>query len=890
LRAAGARRRTADAVSGRGIAPHPGPLPASGEREEPSPKGWEGQGFSAGSGGAPLLSCALRLARRELRGGLRGLRTFLAALVLGVAMIAGIGALAAAIDAGIDGAARALLGGDVEARLIYRPADAVERAFLAHSGRLSEVATLRAMARRLDGGRQSLVALEAVDHAYPLYGRAVLQPPQSLAAALAERNGGFGAAVDPVLLGRLGIRVGEPIAIGTAAFTVRATLRQQPDAAPGGLIFGPTVLISERGLAAAGLLRPGALVTYHYRVKLPAGADPALWVKAANARFPAAGWQIRTAAEAAPGLHRLTDRVALFLSFIALSALLVGGVGIGNAVGFYIGGKTATIATLKCLGAPNRLVLAAYALQILILALGAIAGALALGALAPLVAAPLFGGLLPVAARFGLYPLPLARAALYGLLTVLVFALWPLAGIGGAPAGALFRDRVDRTHRRRPVWALAMTAFAAAGFAALAVLGAGNRGVALWFVGGTAAALVVFRLAGEGLVRAVRRLPRPRRPILRLALANLGRPGAPTAEIVLSLGLGLTLFVAAALVEGNLAREIAARLPAAAPSFFFLDIGPEQLAPFERIVRATPGARLEQVPMLRGRITRLNGVPVAKAKVLPGARWALDSDRGVTYSATLPEGSQLVAGRWWPPDYRGPPLVSFAADLAHDMGLEVGDSLTVTVLGRDITARIANLRRIDWRRLGINFVLVFAPGTLEGAPQTHLAAVYLPKTEEEPLLRRVTRALPNVAAIPVHEALDAVGHVVAALGTAVEAATLATLVAGVLVLGGALAAGHRRRVVDAVVLKVLGATRATIAGAFLIEHALLGLLAALFAGALGTLVAYLLVARLMGIAWTFLWGPPLATLALATAITVALGFVGIWRALGAEAAVYLRNE
>jgi putative ABC transport system permease protein len=839
---------------------------------------------------AGLLPLAFRLARRELRGGIRGLRVFLACLVLGVATIAGIGSLAASVAAGIGAGARALLGGDVEARLLYRPADAAARAFLAQSGRLSEVATMQAMARSRDGRQQSLVSLEAVGPAYPLYGRVVLKPQQDLVAALARRDGSFGAAVDPVLLKRLGIAIGDRIAIGTAAFTVRATIRQQPDAAPGGLVFGPPVLIARGGLKAAGMLRPGALVTYHYRLKLPPGTDAAAWAKAAQARFPGAGWQIRTAAQAAPGLRHLIERVAMFLSLVGLSALLVGGVGIGNAVGFYIGGKTATIATLKCLGAENRLVLAAYALQILALAVAAIAAALVLGALVPLVVAPLIGGLLPVAARLGVYPLPLALAALYGLLTTGVFALWPLAGIGGAAAGALFRDRIARAQRRRPAWVFLATALAAAGLAGLAVASTDNRTVALWFVAGAAAALILFRIAGEGLVWLVRHLPRPQRPVLRLALANLGRPGAATAEIVLSLGLGLTLFVAVALVEGNLGREIAARLPSKAPSFFFIDIGPSQLAPFEAIVRAMPGARLEQVPMLRGRITRLDGVAVDKAKVRPGARWALDSDRGLTYSATLPKGSQLVAGRWWPRDYKGPPLVSFDADLARGMGLKVGDTLTVNLMGRDITARIANLRRIDWQRLGINFILVFAPGALDAAPQTHLAAVTLPPGEEETLLRQVTRQFPNVSAIPVHEALRAVGRVVAMIGDAVRIAALVTLFAGVLVLGGALAAGHHRRVTDAVVLKVLGATRGTIAGVFLIEHGLLGLLAALVAGALGTLAAYLLVARVMGFEWVFLPAPLFATLALATAITLALGFVGTWRALAATAAASLRNE
>jgi putative ABC transport system permease protein len=864
-----------------GISPAGGPEARAPGRDE---------GLAARSEGALLRFYAFRLARRELRGGLKGLRVFVACLVLGVAMIAGIGSLAAAIDSGIGSGARALLGGDVEANLLYRPLAAPERAFLAQSGRLCEVVTLRAMARSHGDRQQSLIALEAVDRAYPLYGRLVLRPEQAGAAALGRRDGRFGAAVDPGLLDRLGIGIGGRIAIGTATFTVRATIRRQPDAAPGGFILGPTVLISHQGLKAAGMLQPGALVTYHYRLKLPAGTNAARWAQQARARFPDAAWQIRTAAEAAPGLRRITGHVTMFLSLVGLSALLVGGVGIGNAVGFYIGGKATTIATLKCLGAANRLVLCAYALQLLALALAAIAGAVVLGALVPWVTLPLFGGLLPVAARLGVYPLPLALAALYGLLTVLVFSLWPLAGIGATPAGALFRDTVARARRHRPLWAFAATALAAAGLAALAVLTAADRMIALWFVAGAAASLLLLRSAGAGLVLAIRHLPRPRQPLLRLALANLARPGAPTAKIVLSLGVGLTLFVTVALVEGNLAREITARLPAEAPAFFFIDIGPQQVARFERIVRAMPKARLEQVPMLRGRITRLNGVPVAHARVMPGARWALDSDRGLTYSAKLPEGSRLVAGHWWPPDYKGPPLVSIDAGLAHEMRLKIGDTLTVNLLGRDITARIANLRRIDWRRLGINFILVFAPGVLERAPQTHLAAVYLPPREEEPLLRRVVGAFPNISAIPVHQTLDTVDRLIAMIAAAVEAAALITVAAGVLVLGGALAAGHHRRVYDAVVLKVLGATRRAIAGAFLVEHGLLGALSALIAGAIGTLAAYLLVARAMSLAWVFLPGPLVAILILATAITLALGFAGTWRALGAAAAAHLRNE
>ena len=419
---------------------------------------------------------------------------------------------------------------------------------------------------------------------------------------------------------------------------------------------------------------------------------------------------------------------------------------------------------------------------------------------------------------------------------------------------------------------------------------AADRKIALWYVGGTLAAFLLFRLAGALVVAGARLLPRPTRPLLRLALGNLHRPGAPTARIVLSLGIGLSVMIAVALVEGNLAVEIEGRLAEHAPADFFIDIQPDQLAGFEEIVRATPGASFDQVPMLRGRITRLNGTPVEEAKVEPEAQWALRSDRGLTYAATLPAGSRLVAGEWWPADYKGPPLVSFDAELARGMGLGLGDTLTVNLLGRDITARIASLRQIDWTQLGINFAILFAPGTLEAAPQTHLAAIHVAPSDEEGLVHRVTERFPNVSAIPVREALAAVARVVATIGSAIRLVALATLAAGILVLAGAVAAGHRRRVYDAVVLKVLGATRGALALAFLIEHGLVGLVTALVAAGLGTLAAYGLVTGAMHAEWVFLPGPLVATAGLAIILTLVLGFAGTWRALGAKPAPYLRNE
>jgi putative ABC transport system permease protein len=456
--------------------------------------------------------------------------------------------------------------------------------------------------------------------------------------------------------------------------------------------------------------------------------------------------------------------------------------------------------------------------------------------------------------------------------------------------GALFRDVVAPT-RRGVLWsALAGTIAAALALAVLVALTAPDRAVALWYIAGAAAAFAVFRLAGALIVAGARRIGRPRRIVLRLALANLHRPGAPTARVVLSLGIGLTVLVAVALVQASLSAEIETSIAEGAPAYFFLDIQPAQLDGFAGLVRTIPDSRMSEVPMLRGRITHLNGVPVEEARVAPEARWALNSDRGLTYAADLPTGSEVVAGKWWPADYNGPPLISFDASLARGMGLTVGDTLTVNVLGREITATIASLRSIEWARLGINFAIVFAPGTLEAAPHTVLAATWLPKGVEEGLVGQVVDKYPNISAIPVREALDAVERIIAAIGAAIRLAALVTLVAGALVLGGAVAADYRRRVYEAVVLKVLGATRRTIAAAFLVEYGLMGGVSAAIAALLGTFIAYLLVTGPLHADWRFAPAPLAIVLAAAIALAMVLGFAGTWRVLGAAAAPQLRHE
>jgi putative ABC transport system permease protein len=837
------------------------------------------------------LPLAARLARRELRGGLRGFRIFLACLTLGVFAIAAVGSISAAVVAGLERDARTILGGDVTLRLLHRPATPEQLEWLTRrADTVSQSVEMRAMARAVDGARRMLVELKAVDDLYPLYGALELTPALPRAAAFERRDGVPGAAVEQSLALRLDLKLGDRILIGDGTFELRALIAREPDRGVSAIDFGPRVMIGLNALTDTGLIQPGSLVEYHYRLRLPPNVATGSFMAALQHDLPDVGWRVRDFRQATPGVDRFVRRITLFLTLVGLTALLVGGVGVGNAVRSYLDSKTATIATLKCVGAPGALVFQIYLLLVLTLAGLGVAIGLALGALAPLIADRALGALLPVPIALGFYPVPLVSAGLFGILTATAFSLWPLARAREIQAASLFRDVVAPARRRpRPAY-LAAIATAILLLAALAVWSAPDRPLAAWFVVGAAASVVAFRLLAFGLVRLARAAGRPHNPRLRLALGNLQRPGAPTASVVLSLGLGLSVLVIVALIEGNLSRQVEERLPARAPSFFFIDIQPDQLAAFDKLATQFPGVTgVHEVPMLRGRITRLNGVPVERAPVLQDSRWALDSDRGLTYAGAPPADTRIVAGSWWPSDYAGPPLVSFDANLAAGMGLKVGDTLTINLLGREVDAKIANLRDIDWSSLGLNFTMVFAPGLLESAPHTHLAVAYASEAAEEPLLRAVTDRFTNVSAIRVKDALAAINAILQAIALAARITASITLAAGTLVLAGAMVAEHQRRVYDAVVLKVLGATRRDLVGAFLLEYGLLGLATAAIASLIGSVAAWLVVTRVMHAEWVFLPLTVAAVAALCGAITIGFGLVGTWRALGQKAAPLLRN-
>ena len=840
------------------------------------------------------LPLAVRLALREMRGGLRGFYIFLACIALGTGAIAAVNSVSSAITRAIATQGQTLLAADARFELNNRVATPEEKAWLDGLGTVAVSARLRSMARLPDGSDQTLVELKAVDGLYPLYGALETEPQRPGAELLAEDNGVHGAIVAPLLLDRLGVAVGDEVLIGTARLKITATLTREPDAVSEGFGFAPRLLVSEAALAASGLVQTGSLVEHAYKIRLPDpdAVLPTIRERATEA-FPAAGWSVRTSGNAAPALTSNITRFSQFLTLVGLTALIVGGVGVANAVRAYLDGKRPVIATFKCLGAPASLVTTIYLAQIALIAAVGIAIGLVVGALTPMIAMRFLADLLPVPTDAAIYPSALLIAAVFGILTALAFAVLPLGRAREVPATALFREQGFEPSGL-PGWPylLGAAVFLAA-LAGLAILTAYDRFIAVTFLAAIAFAFVVLRLVAWGVTALARRSPRVNSPSLRLAIGNIHRPGALTPSVVLSLGLGLALLVTLALIDGNLRRELTGNLPERAPNFFFVDVQGADLDGFRDVLKTNmPDGKIVEVPMLRGRITAFNGEDVTARNVPPKGQWVLRGDRGITYAKRMPENSTLSAGSWWPEDYAGEPLVSFSAEEAGDLGLKLGDTVTVNVLGRNITAKIANFRRVEWESLSINFVMVFSPNTFAGAPHAWLATMIDPSAtpgQEAATLKAVTNVYPTITSVRVKDALDVVNELVGQLAVAVRAAAAVALIASVLVLAGALAAGNRARVHDAVVLKTLGATRRTLIRAFSYEYMMLGLATAVFALFSGGVAAWYVVARIMNLPSAFL--PDVAALTVLTAlvVTVGIGLIGTWRILGQKAAPVLKE-
>ncbi len=787
------------------------------------------------------LALAGRIARRDLRGGVKGFRVFLACLALGVAAIAAVGTVRSSIEEGLLREGATLLGGDAEIELTYRRAEPEERAWMQKAAvAVSEIVDFRSMAVVGEGlaVQQGLTQVKAVDDAYPLYGAVRLDPDMDLAVALDYRNGLPGAVMDRVLADRLGIAVGDSFRLGTQDFLLSSVLVREPDNTSGGFTLGPRTIVRSQDLAASGLLQPGTLFETAYRLKLPAAADLDATRQSALSSIMGGGFRWRDSRNGAPGTARFVERLSTFLILVGIAGLAVGGVGVSAAVRAHLDEKVQVIATLKSLGAENQMILKIYLIQIGLLTLAGILIGLILGAVAPLLLAPMIEARLPVPAVLGIHPGALAEAALYGALAALLFTLWPISRTEDIRAAALFRDAALGLTGWPRMRYVALTGLILVILVSTAGMFSGQMQLTGWAAAailGAFLTLVATALAVRFLARYLSTAVRLRgRPSLRLALAAIGGRGSDAVPVVLSLGLGLSVLAAVGQIDANLRGAIARDLPKVAPSYFVVDIQSDQMDGFLQRLHSDPGVkRVEAAPMLRGIITRINGRP---ARDVAGDHWVLQGDRGITYSDRPPEGTKVTTGTWWPENYSGAPQMSFAEEEALEMGLELGDRITVNVLGREITATLTSFREVDFSNAGMGFVVSMNPSSLAGAPHSWISTIYADDASEAEILRGLTSDFPNITAIRVRDAIDRVSEVLRGIAAAITYGAAATLLTGVIVLIGAAAAGERTRTYEAAILKTLGATRADVLKNFLWRSAVLGFAAgsvAILAGGFG---------------------------------------------------------
>lgn len=835
------------------------------------------------------MSLSLRYALKDMRGALGSLYLVLMCLILGVGSIAAVQFTSHAVLDGIHKNGRTILGGDLIVRNIYSPAsDDLRSWFSDRNAEMIETIEARVMLANADTQDNSLVELKVVPNGYPQYGAFETSPPLNLHDGLKDH----GIFLDQALRERLKVEPGQQVRLGNALFTVKGFITHEPDRA-GGSRFGlaPRAMISDEDAASTGLLNTGSMVYYDLRIKLPQGVDLETISQDLKTSFPNATWKVTDADNASPQIQRFVERLMVFLTLVGLSSLLIGGIGIGNGVKAHLEERLKTIAILKSLGASKNFIETLYLWQIGLITLVGTGCGILIGSILPFIAAPYISELLPFVVEPRLTLPGFIIPFTFGILTTFSFTLWPLGQAMATSPLELFRATIVRLSGKPARKFQIGTILFALILASVAIANARDTQFAIWFVFSSSACLFLFWLMGTLLSKLAGKIPANNRPALRLGLRNLYRPGNATANTLISLGLGLTVMVSITLIEMNLRQGISSNLPKDAPALFFLDIQGNQKDDFEKLLSEQESVNTIRLsPNLRGKIVSINGTPAADALKDKSESWLLQNDRGFTYESTLPAHSEITSGEWWPTNYNGPPLISVVEDVERGFGVKLGDTITVNILGRDITATIANIRSVNWMNMTINFAITFAPGTLEAAPHSWLATVVADPDQEATIQRTIGSAFPNISMIRLSDAVNSIGEILGNMATAVRVTALVAVITGILVLAGSLAASRMQRVYDVVILKVLGIKNRTLVRGFLFEFCLLGFSAGILSVLFGIGVSWAVMAFLMELKWTFFFWPVLFTLMGGVGLSIAIGWLITGSVLRSPVAPYLRND
>ncbi len=837
-----------------------------------------------------MRTFALRMAWRETRAAWRHFTYFFICIALGVAALVGVGLFAANMDRAIQREARSLMAADVELRTtrpLTAEAEAILRGFDGRGIARMHLSELVAMAAVRTGTQ--LVELKAVEPGYPFYGKLRAEPEQALTTLFAGNN----VLAEETLLIRLDLKVGDTLKIGRTEFRIAGLLKKEPDRAAGAFSFGPRVLMSQQGLAATQLIQPGSRVTHRHLLKLPEAMSPRAVQAELSSTYPDKTVRVSTYQEAQPMLRRFLRQLTMYLGLVGLIALMVGGIGVASSVRAFLNEKLETIAVLKAVGAESRTILLVYLTQTLLLGLlGSLAGA-ALGAGLQIFLPPLMKTWLPIELEFRFALLPFVRGVAMGLLTTILFALWPLLDVRHVRPNLIFRRDVTEEpsgSAGRSVWiASGLLALALAG---LALWQAGSWRAAGLFIGALIAALGLLQGAAWMVARLARRLPRWRPLAWRQGLANLYRPGSQVKTILVSVGVGVMVILAIHLVERNILWEIGENIPTDAPSFFFIDIQPDQQETFARLLAERGHAEARLTPLVRSRLWALNGQPISRENYEEREHgWYFTREYVLTFLKDLPKDNVVTKGDWWNAvEPSREPRVSVEEEAARRLGLDIGSTVEFDIQGAKVSGKVVNIRKVEWGNMSTNFYFIFEPGALDGAPMTYVATARIDPKEEVPLQRAVIAAFPNVSAISIRDVLDSVARVVDRISLVIRFMAGLSILAGAIVLAGALAATRFRRIYEAMILKAVGATRRAIAQTFAVEYALLGAAAGVIGTGLAVALAWGVGHWILDVKWLFqpealAWGVGGTIIG-----TILVGLLSTYRILGQKPLPVLRRE
>ncbi len=811
-------------------------------------------------------------------------------LIFGVASIATIGSLRGAIEAGLNSNGQVFLGGDAEIELTYRRASPQENDWMAQQSlQKSEILDFRSMAVARDNSKRILTQVKAVDAAYPLVGEIVLSNDMGLPEALAGQNDLPGAVVAPALLRRLLLNLGDIMQLGEQEFVVMATLEKEPDNFSN-FALGPRSIVLAQDLEGSGLLSQGTIFSSKYRLILPKGIDFDTAKAMFEADWATAGGKWKDARNASPGAARAIDRLSTFLVLIGLSGLVVGGIGVSAAVQAFVAKKTGNIAVLKTLGATPRQIFWIYTLQIIAYTVAAVILGVLLGAVAPFLARPFLPESLSAVAVISVYPAALLEAATYGALAAAIFSIWPLAQTEQIRPANLFRGGTPQSWPATRYIIVLVILLGGALWGAVQF--SGSIAMTMWLLGGISLALLFLALMAGLFKLILKQVVRGKslqgRLALRAAVSAIASGTERAGPVVMGIGLGLAVLAAVGQIDGNLRNSMTKSLPDKAPSFFFLDIQSSQLEEFnQRLSDNTEVDRVETAPMLRGLVTQINSKPAAE---VGGDHWVLRGDRGISYAAKMPEKTSLTAGQWWPDDYSGPAQISFSAEAAEEIGIGLGDSLTLNVLGRDITATITSLRNVDFSNAGMGFVILLNASALAGAPHSHIATVYASEAAEIPILDELGQAFPNVTGIQIREAVLMVSGIVSSIASAASIGAIATLITGFLILIGAASVSSKQRAYETAILKTLGATHREILVSFALRSAMVGALAASVALGVGLLGGWAVSSFVFKSSFEIIWSNAALIIFGGVCATLITGVLFALGPLSQSAAAELRHR